>query len=172
VIRTLAGFQIPACSSPRRALARRDLFDLVGVRPFAGHPSDPLHQRHAHHRRDGRQIKNAGFTYVGISLDGIGEINDRFPRRGRRVRARGARLQACVGVGQRVGLRLTLTRHNFATCMAYSTSSSVNRSTGRASTTWSTRAGRTDLGDDLSREETRQLSTSSWRERRTSTGEA
>jgi radical SAM protein with 4Fe4S-binding SPASM domain len=57
-----------------------------------------------------RDIQRAGFTYVGISLDGIGEVNDRF--RG----IVGAFDQAVSGfrrlreIGQRVGLRLTLTR--------------------------------------------------------------
>lgn len=56
------------------------------------------------------QIKDSGFGYVGISLDGIGAIHDKF--RGKRG-AFDAALQGirnCLAVGQRVGLRLTLTR--------------------------------------------------------------
>lgn len=55
------------------------------------------------------KIKDLGFAYVGISLDGIGATNDRF--RG----VRGAFDRAVRGirnlkaVGQKVGLRLTLT---------------------------------------------------------------
>jgi len=61
-----------------------------------------------------RRIKDLGFAYVGISLDGIGDRHDQF--RGRR----GAFQQAvqafrhCKAVGQKVGLRLTLSAHTVA----------------------------------------------------------
>ena len=59
------------------------------------------------------RIKEAGLSYVGISLDGIGATNDRF--RGERgaydAALRGIR--ACTEVGVRTGLRLTLNRHNY-----------------------------------------------------------
>lgn len=57
-------------------------------------------------------LREIGFSYVGISLDGIGAVHDEF--RGRRgafeqaVRA----FRNCREVGQKVGLRLTLTSHN------------------------------------------------------------
>lgn len=59
------------------------------------------------------RIKKLGFTYVGISLDGIGDINDHFRgKKGAFDKAmRG--FKSCVAVDQRVGLRLTLTRHNY-----------------------------------------------------------
>lgn len=59
-----------------------------------------------------RLFKELGVAYVGISLDGIGAIHDRF----RGVPGafdgaiRGFRL--CEEVGQKTGLRLTLTRNN------------------------------------------------------------
>lgn len=59
-----------------------------------------------------RLFKELGVAYVGISLDGIGEVHDRF----RGVKGafdgaiRGFRL--CEEVGQKTGLRLTLTRNN------------------------------------------------------------
>lgn len=61
-----------------------------------------------------RRIREADFSYVGVSLDGLGEVNDRF--RGV-TGAYDRALAACrrLGeVGQRVGLRLTLTRHTAA----------------------------------------------------------
>lgn len=60
-----------------------------------------------------KRIKSLGFTYVGISLDGIGEINDHF--RGKKGAFEKAMrgFKSCVAVDQRVGLRLTLTRHNY-----------------------------------------------------------
>ncbi len=59
-----------------------------------------------------QRIKDAGVSYVGISLDGIGEINDKF--RG----VSGAFVKAvegiknCQSAGVRIGLRLTLTKRN------------------------------------------------------------
>jgi 12,18-didecarboxysiroheme deacetylase len=64
-------------------------------------------------RKVAQRIKEAGFSYVGVSLDGIGETNDRF--RGMRgafdAALRGIR--HCTEVGIRVGLRLTLNKHNY-----------------------------------------------------------
>jgi len=65
--------------------------------------------------RDAAQrLKDLGFAYVGISLDGIGATHDHF--RGRRgafektVRA----FRHCKAAGQKVGLRLTLSAYNLA----------------------------------------------------------
>jgi len=63
-------------------------------------------------RKKADEIVAAGISYVGVSLDGIGETNNHF--RGVPgafdLALRGIR--NCVQVGQKVGLRLTLTRHN------------------------------------------------------------
>ncbi|MCF6092676.1 radical SAM protein [Microaerobacter geothermalis] len=62
-------------------------------------------------RKKAREVKEAGFKYVGISLDGIGETNNFF--RG----GNGAFEQALQGVrnliseGVSVGLRYTMTKH-------------------------------------------------------------
>ena len=59
------------------------------------------------------RIRATGFSYVGISFDGLGKVNDQF--RGQR----GAFSQALAGLrnlkaaGQKVGLRFTLTRRNY-----------------------------------------------------------
>lgn len=59
-----------------------------------------------------KKIKNSNISYVGISLDGIGEVNDEF--RG----VKGAfdkaveGIRNCMAAGVRVGLRLTLTKRN------------------------------------------------------------
>jgi radical SAM protein with 4Fe4S-binding SPASM domain len=56
-----------------------------------------------------RRIREIGFSYVGISIDGIGSTNDRF-RGVDGAFARAVRgIRNCKTVGQRVGLRLTLT---------------------------------------------------------------
>ncbi len=59
------------------------------------------------------RLKDAGLSYVGISLDGLEETNDRF--RG----VKGAFKQAlqgvrnCLSLGVKVGLRFTMTRKNY-----------------------------------------------------------
>lgn len=60
-----------------------------------------------------QKLKDFGFTYVGISLDGIGEINDHFRGKTGAFDKAVRGFQNCVKVEQRVGLRLTLTRHNY-----------------------------------------------------------
>ena len=57
-------------------------------------------------------LKAAEVAYVGISLDGIGEIHDQFRRKKGAFDAAVRGFHACHEVGQKTGLRLTLTRHN------------------------------------------------------------
>jgi radical SAM protein with 4Fe4S-binding SPASM domain len=60
------------------------------------------------------RIKRIGATYVGISLDGIGETNDLFRGKKGAFDAAVRGFRNCMAVGQKVGLRLTLTRRNCA----------------------------------------------------------
>ncbi|MEW5807717.1 MAG: radical SAM protein [Acidobacteriota bacterium] len=114
LIDDLAQFSIPALLfSGGEPLMRKDLFDLVkyarssGIRPVLSTNGTLIDERVA------EKLKDSGFIYVGISLDGIEMANDRF--RG----VEGAFSKAvrgfrnCVNIGQKVGLRLTLTRQNF-----------------------------------------------------------
>jgi radical SAM protein with 4Fe4S-binding SPASM domain len=57
-------------------------------------------------------LKKAAVAYVGISLDGIGMIHDEFRRKEGAFDAAVRGFRACHEVGQKTGLRLTLTRHN------------------------------------------------------------
>jgi radical SAM protein with 4Fe4S-binding SPASM domain len=57
-------------------------------------------------------LKAARVAYVGISLDGIGEIHDQFRRKEGAFKAAVRGFKNCHDVGQKTGLRLTLTRHN------------------------------------------------------------
>ena len=59
------------------------------------------------------RIKEAGFAYVGISLDGIGETNDRFRGASGAFDAALRGIRACTQAGMRTGLRLTLNQHNY-----------------------------------------------------------
>jgi len=56
-------------------------------------------------------LKQIGFAYVGISLDGIGATHDHFRGRQGAFDAAVNAFRHCRAAGQRVGLRLTLTKH-------------------------------------------------------------
>jgi 12,18-didecarboxysiroheme deacetylase len=64
-------------------------------------------------RQAAARVKEAGFSYVGISLDGIGATNDRFRGMAGAFDAALHGIQACTEVGVKTGLRLTLNRHNY-----------------------------------------------------------
>ena len=61
-----------------------------------------------------RELKEVGLSYVGVSLDGMEEVNDRF--RGRKGAFRDAMtgIMNCREVGLKVGLRFTINRMNTA----------------------------------------------------------
>ena len=113
VLDDLAGFGVPSVLfSGGEPLMRPDLFELIdyagdrGLRTVISTNGTLIDEAAA------KRIKKGGVSYVGISLDGIGEVNDKF--RGmdgafdRAVRG----IRNCKDAGIRVGLRLTLTRRN------------------------------------------------------------
>ena len=61
-----------------------------------------------------RRIADAGFEYVGISLDGLDATHDRFRRKAGAFDASLAALRRCRDLGVKVGVRFTLTQDNFA----------------------------------------------------------
>ena len=110
----LASFNIPSLLfSGGEPLIRNDILMLIeraakkDIRPVISTNGTLIDRDMA------RKIKDAGVAYVGISLDGMEELNDRF----RGVRGAFSRamkgFENCIAVGQRVGLRLTLTRKNY-----------------------------------------------------------
>ncbi|HLB80413.1 MAG TPA: heme d1 biosynthesis radical SAM protein NirJ [Dongiaceae bacterium] len=60
------------------------------------------------------RIVEVGYDYVGISLDGIGEVHDRFRRQRGAYDAALNGIRACRDRGIKVGLRFTMTEHNAA----------------------------------------------------------
>ena len=60
-----------------------------------------------------RQLKNAGFSYVGISLDGIGETNDKFRGKEKAFELAVEGVRNCLKAGVKTGLRFTVTKYNF-----------------------------------------------------------
>ncbi|HOT28676.1 MAG TPA: radical SAM protein [Candidatus Ozemobacteraceae bacterium] len=111
----LADFKIPALLfSGGEPLMRRDVFELAehavgrGLRPVLSTNGSLIDETTA------SRLKNIGFIYVGISLDGIGPTNDSFRGVAGAFEAAMRGFRTCRAVGQRVGLRLTLTRRNVA----------------------------------------------------------
>ncbi|AOY74878.1 putative heme d1 biosynthesis radical SAM protein NirJ1 [Clostridium formicaceticum] len=64
-------------------------------------------------RKVAERLKSIGVGYVGISLDGLRETNDRFRGEKGAFDSAVRGIENCVAVGQRVGLRFTINRHNY-----------------------------------------------------------
>jgi heme d1 biosynthesis radical SAM protein NirJ len=61
-----------------------------------------------------QRIAATDFDYVGISLDGLADVHDRFRRKQGAFAASLAAIRLCRDAGLKVGVRFTLTRDNFA----------------------------------------------------------
>lgn len=59
------------------------------------------------------RIKDAGFSYAGISLDGLKDANDRFRKCGGAFERTLEGIRNCRNAGVRAGLRFTINKHNF-----------------------------------------------------------
>jgi len=104
----LATFQIPALLfSGGEPLMRKDIFELIAYARKLGIRSTLSTNGTLITPEIAQRVKDVGVSYVGISLDGIGEVNDCF--RGKKgafeLAMRG--FKNCVAVGQKVGLRMT-----------------------------------------------------------------
>lgn len=109
----LAEFNVPVLLfSGGEPLMRKDFFELAeyaaakGIRPTLS-TNGTLITRDVAER-----IKKIGVGYVGISLDGLQEVNDKFRGKEGAFQAAMEGIQNCVAVGQRVGLRFTINHHN------------------------------------------------------------
>jgi putative heme d1 biosynthesis radical SAM protein NirJ1 len=111
----LAEFRVPVLLfSGGEPLIRPDFFELAeytaekGIRPTLSTNGTLITREVA------QRIKDIGVGYVGISLDGLREVNDKFRGRAGAFQAAMEGIQNCVAVGQRVGLRFTINSHNLA----------------------------------------------------------
>jgi len=59
------------------------------------------------------KIKDAGFSYVGISLDGLEATNDKFRKESGAFQKTLQGIRNCLSSGVRAGLRFTINKHNF-----------------------------------------------------------
>lgn len=113
LIEDLAGLNVPVLLfSGGEPLLREDLFELGGFARDKGIKTILSTNGTLITKKTARRIKEAGFSYAGISLDGMQEINDWFRC------SRGAFSEALTGIrncrdsGIKVGLRFTVTRDN------------------------------------------------------------
>lgn len=158
LIDDLAEFKVPVLLfSGGEPLIRPDFFELAeyaqakGIRPTLSTNGTLITPEVA------RKIKQIGVGYVGISLDGLREVNDKFRGKEGAFQAAMQGIQNCVAVGQRVGLRFTINRHNFKeldNIFDFIEAENIDRVcfyhlvySGR---------GQEMMGDDISPEETRQ----------------
>lgn len=109
----LADFNVPVLLfSGGEPLIRPDFFELAdyaakkGVRPTLSTNGTLITPEVA------RKIKDIGVGYVGISLDGLREVNDKFRGKAGAFEAAMNGIKNCVAVDQRVGLRFTINYHN------------------------------------------------------------
>jgi 12,18-didecarboxysiroheme deacetylase len=109
----LAGFGVPVILfSGGEPLVRQDLVELAryaverGMRAVISTNGTLLTEEKV------RELKEVGLSYVGVSLDGLEEVNDRF--RGKKGAFRSAMegIRNCQEAGLKVGLRFTLNRMN------------------------------------------------------------
>ncbi|MBI4358795.1 MAG: radical SAM protein [Candidatus Omnitrophica bacterium] len=110
VIDDLASFQVPAILfSGGEPLLRRDLFQLATYARWMGLRTTLSTNGTLITEAMARAIKHAGFSYVGISLDGMAEVHDRFRGVPGAFEKTVSGIRNLVAVGQKTGLRLTLT---------------------------------------------------------------
>src|SRR5512135_1330007 len=60
-----------------------------------------------------KKIKETGFSYVGISLDGLEAVNDKFRKERGAFQKTLQGIRNCHACGVRAGLRFTINKHNF-----------------------------------------------------------
>ncbi|MHC4394246.1 MAG: radical SAM protein [Planctomycetota bacterium] len=113
VLDDMAGFGVPSVLfSGGEPLMRPDLFELIryagetGLRTVISTNGTLITTETA------KEIKECGVSYVGISLDGIGPINDKFRGVNGAFDKAVQGIRNCMEAGIRVGLRLTLTKRN------------------------------------------------------------
>jgi len=113
VLDDLAQFGVPSVLfSGGEPLIRSDLFDLIGYANQRGLRTVISTNGTLITADVAKKMKTRGVSYVGVSLDGIGQVNDAF--RGipgafdRAVQG----IRNCQDARVRVGLRLTLTKRN------------------------------------------------------------
>jgi len=113
VIDDLAEFGSPVILfSGGEPLMRPDLIDLAGYAVDKGMRAVVSTNGTLIDKQKAKDLKKIGLSYVGVSLDGLEEINDRFRRKKGAFRDAMKGIRNCQEVGLKVGLRFTMNRLN------------------------------------------------------------
>ena len=113
VLDDLRGFDIPALIlSGGEPLARRDFFEIAEEARGAARYLALSTNGTGIVGETADRVAEIGFDYVGISIDGIGAVNDRFRGQIGAYEQALAGVRACKKRGIKVGLRFTLTDEN------------------------------------------------------------
>lgn len=113
VLEDLAGFGIPALIlSGGEPLSRFDFFPLAERARELGFRHLSLSTNGTKVAENIDRLADLSFDYVGISLDGIGQMNDWFRGVDGAFDAALAGVRACKAKGVKVGLRFTITEDN------------------------------------------------------------
>ena len=113
VLEDLRGYGIPALIlSGGEPLSRFDFFELAARAKELGFRHLSLSTNGTKVAENIDRIAAFGFDYVGISLDGLGQMNDWFRGVEGAFDAALSGVRACKKTGVKVGLRFTLTEDN------------------------------------------------------------
>ncbi|MCB1204562.1 MAG: radical SAM protein [Verrucomicrobiae bacterium] len=113
VVADLAAYEVPSLLlSGGEPMIHPRFFDLVEKASAAGLKLTISTNGTLITEEKAALLKAARVAYVGISLDGIGEIHDQFRRKEGAFDAAVRGFRHCHAAGQKTGLRLTLTKHN------------------------------------------------------------
>ena len=113
VLDDLVQFGVPSVLfSGGEPLMRPELFELIGYAVERGMRAVISTNGTLITAEMAKRIKHHGVSYVGISLDGIGPVNDRFRGVTGAFERAVAGIKNCQDAGVRIGLRLTLTGKN------------------------------------------------------------
>lgn len=111
VIDDLAGFKVPAVLlSGGEPLIHPDFFAIASYAVSKGLRLTLSTNGTLIDLDTAKKLKQLGFAYVGISLDGIGETHDYFRGKQGAFAKTVEAFRHCKTAGQKVGLRLTLSR--------------------------------------------------------------
>lgn len=111
----LAEFKVPVILfSGGEPLLREDLIELVTYARDKGIRATISTNGTLLSREKVAKLKDLGVGYIGVSLDGIGENNDRFRGREGAYAAALTGIRNCIEIGQRTGLRFTINKHNYS----------------------------------------------------------
>ena len=111
----LVEFKVPVLLlSGGEPLMRSDIYELIGYARKQGVRVTLSTNGTLINSKIARRLKDLGVSYVGISLDGIGEENDSFRGKTGAYQEALQGIRNCLAVNQKVGLRFTINQYNYS----------------------------------------------------------